>query len=330
MNRTGILITAIASTVLLAACGGDDDINDAASGKAPITADNALKVSQDATEGLTEMEDASESLTQLTEAFGSITARNPDYTFAEKLSAKPEETLQCPGGGSITVVTNDTTSTTQTVDYIASDCVTSSGETVNGELYLTVGPWDEFPQNSFEVIMETGSAGISTTSCGFTGGMVTRFHSDQATDPNGVNSFVIEIGTTDSGFTAGCTGAEEISVAANTLVRNEFSYSYAADGTMTSSSSLSINGSFEASDGSGYVDVSATNLEYGVANDGSSLYGEATCPSAGSMTITGAGGSTVSVYFGDDAPAPYVVQVIGPDGYLAEFETCEAFLAATG
>ncbi|MBW3568172.1 MAG: hypothetical protein KY410_09505, partial [Proteobacteria bacterium] len=167
--------------------------------------------------------------------------------------------------------------------------------------------------------------------CEFNGGLVLRIYVEESSDPHGENRFVFEYGATDKGFISFCEPDEEINIAANTLVRNEFTFAYAEDGSMTSSNTVDIQGGFEAPDGSGYVTLIAEDLEYAVTENGDSTYGSAmSCPIGGSMKLTGGAGSTATIYFGDDAPAGYAVQVIGPEGFVAEFETCEAFLEAAG
>lgn len=321
---------AVVFGALLAGCNDSSDNNDNnENNKATINSDNALKAGQEATRSLTDISAAGEELGQITDIFGSISSSKPDYHRSQKLSARPEETLQCPGGGTITVSVSDDSSTTQSIDYIADQCTTEAGEVLDGELHMTVGPWSAYPQNSFEFIMETGNDGLSAGNCQMSGGLISRLYSNPSSDPYGENMFVVEFGTTAAGFTSFCAPDFETTLAPDTLVRNEFSYTTAEDGSVSGSSIVSINGSVELPDGSGYVDITATGLEYGVASDGSSQYGEAACPSSGEITVSGADGSSVSVYFGDNAPDPYAVQVIGPDGYMAEYQTCEAFLSAS-
>lgn len=333
MSRIRFMALALSAGALVAGCGGGDDDGDDAP-MAAISAENTLTYSKEATLSLNGMAVAGDALSEVMGQFGTLSAGVSGPAAIGKLAkAAADETYACPGGGTVTVASSAGSSQTQSVRFVADHCVDDYGAMLHGELRVTIGPWDEFPGSAtaFEMIMETGSGGLAGDDCEFNGGLVLRLFAQQSPDPYGENVFVFEYGTTDDGFISFCEPDQEIVIAANTLVRNELAYAHLESGGMTSSNTVSAAGGFEAPDGSGFVEVVAEDLEYGVTESGESEYGEAmSCPSSGHITLTGAGGSTASIHFGDDAPAGYAVQVIGPDGFVAEFATCEAFLSATG
>lgn len=311
--------------LLLAGCGGSDGDDEPV---AVISAENTLEYGQKATTSLNGMADAGDALGEVMGQLSLLSTGSADFDTARKSAmAATEETVECAGGGTVTIETSDESSQEQTVQFEADQCVDETGATLHGELTATISQWDEFAGSEnpgIEITLETGSGGLASDTCEFNGGLVLRLYAEEAADPNGENTFIFEYGTTDDGFIAFCEPDEEINIAANTLVRNEFTFSDTA-----SSNTVSIEGAFEAPDGSGLVTLIAEDLEFAVSEEGDSAYGEAmSCPISGHMTLTGGEGTTASIYFGDDAPPGYAVQVIGPDGYLAEFETCEAFLEA--
>lgn len=332
MSRMKFMMLALSAGVLVAGCGGSSDEGGDDAPMAVINAENTVAYSKEATLSLNGMAAAGDALNEVMGQLGSLSAGVPGAAGIRKLAkAAAEETYDCPGGGTVTV-TSGGDSSSQTVHFVANECTDEFGSTLHGELHVTIGPWDEFPgsESAFEMIMETGSDGLAGDDCEFNGGLVMRLYASQSTVAYGENHFVFEYGTTDEGFIAFCEPDEYISIAANTLVRNDFTYTNHEGGGMTSSNTVSVSGGFEAPDGSGFVTVVAEDLEYGVTEGGESEYGDAmSCPSSGEIRLTGEGGSTASIYFGDDAPAGYAVQVIGPDGFVAEYETCEAFLSAT-
>lgn len=329
MSRMKFMVPALFAGVLVAGCGGSDD--DGGDAMAVISAENTVAYSKEATLSLNGMAAAGDALNEVMGQLGALSAGVPGAEGIRKLAkAAAEETYDCPGGGTVTV-TSSGDSSSQTVRFVANQCADESGSTLHGELHVTLGPWDEFPgsENALEMIMETGSGGLAGNDCEFNGGLVLRLYAAESPDPYGENVFVFEYGTTDDGFISFCEPDQEVVIAANTLVRNELTYAYLEGGGMTSSNTVSAAGGFEAPDGSGYVTVAAEDLEYSVTDNGESEYGAtASCPSSGQITITGANDSTANIYFGDDAPAGYAVQVTGPDGFVAEYETCEAFLSA--
>ena len=330
MSRLTITTLALAGSILLAGCGGSDGDDDAP--LAVIDAQNTLAYGQQATTSLNGMAGAGEALNEVMGQLSMLTTGSADFVTAQKATLlATEEIVECSGGGTVTIETSGSAEQS-TVRFSADQCVDDSGAMLHGVLRVTVGQWDEFASSEFpgiELVMETGGSGLASDTCEFNGGLVLRVHAAESSDPYGDNMFVFEYGTTDAGFIAFCEPDEEINIAGDTLVRNEVTYAYTEGGGMTSSSSVNVHGGFEAPDGSGFVTVVAEDLEYAVTAEGDSTYGAASCPSSGQLTLTGGAGSTASIYFGDDAPPGYAVQVIGPDGYVAEFETCEAFLAAT-
>lgn len=317
----------------MAGCGGGGDGSDASA--AVISSENTITYGQEATTSLNGMANAGEAMNEILGQLSMISTGSANAVIQKPgmMLSATEETIQCAGGGTVTIESSGTSAQEQTVHFVADQCIDDTGAMLHGELIAIIGPWDEFANREVpgvEMIIETGAGGLAGETCEFNGGLVMRVYAEQATDPYGENRFVFEYGTSDAGFISFCEPDREINIAADTLVRNELMFAQAEDGSMTSSNTVNIHGGFEAPDGSGYVTLVAEDLEYAVSENGESLYGAAmSCPVSGSLIITGGEQSTASIYFGDDAPAPYVVQVIGPDGFLAEFETCEAFLTAT-
>lgn len=332
MSRITATVLAL-SIGALAGCGGGGDDAGKASPSAIISAENTLAYGQEATVSLNGMAGAGEALSEVISQLSMITTGSADGAMRRKpTTAAANETVECAGGGTVTIESSGSSSQEQTVRFVADQCIDGAGAMLHGELLAVIGQWDEFANREVpgvEMTLETGAGGFASDTCDFNGGLVLRVYAEQAADPYGENRFVFEYGTTDAGFIAFCEPDREINLAADTLLRNEFIFAQAEDGSMTSSNTVNIHGGFEAPDGSGYVTLVAEDLEYAVSDSGESQYGAAmSCPVSGRISITGGEQSTASIYFGDDAPAPYAVQVRGPDGFLAEFETCEAFLAA--
>jgi len=331
MSRFTSMVSVLSIGALIAGCGGGGGGSDESA--AVISAENTVAYGQEAATSLNGMASAGEAFTEVMGQFSMISTGSADFVTTRKTAmAATEETIECTGGGTVTIETSDGSTEEQTARFVADRCVDDTGATLHGELLVTIGQWDEFASSEFpgiEMTMETGTAGLASDTCEFNGGLVIRIYAAESSDPYGENTFVVEYGTTDEGFISFCEPDQEINIAADTLVRNELTFAYAENGSMTSSNTVNIQGGFEAPDGSGYVTLVAEDLGYGVSENGDSLYGSS-CPTSGHLTITGGDNSTASIYFGDDAPAGYAVQVIGPDGFVAEFETCEAFLAAAG
>lgn len=312
-------------------CGGSGDDEGSAG---VISAENTIAYGQEAMVSLNGMAGAGEAFAEVMAQFSTISTGRADFVTSRKsIMAATEETVECAGGGTVTIESSEGSSQEQTARFVADRCIDDTGAMLHGELHITITQWDEFSSGEhpgIEMTMETGAAGLASDTCEFNGGLVLRIHAAESSDPYGENRFVFEYGATDEGFISFCEPDEEINIAANTLVRNELAFTYAEDGSMTSSNTVDIQGGFEAPDGSGYVTLTAEDLEYAVTANGDSTYGTTSCPISGSMKLTGGAGSTASIYFGDDAPAGYAAQVIGPEGFVAEFETCEAFLDAAG
>jgi hypothetical protein len=209
---------------------------------------------------------------------------------------------------------------------MASQCEVNSGAVLDGELTISVSSWNS---TGTELTFETGSSGFSNGTCSFSGGLVYRFKLETTAVSSGTQyNYTYEYGATSSGFQSNC-GNDPVSLAANSSVSNQFSYTLGSGSVVVASSnSVQASAEFQLSNTNETVTVQSQGLEYTVQGTSNS-FGSAQCPSSGQVTVTDSDGDTVSIYFGDDAPSPYVVQVTGPDGFVSEFQSCSDFMNAT-
>lgn len=325
--------------LLAAACGGSgdnendngnggDNSGDVDSELTAITASNAEAFGKSAMEGLS-------TVTKLQDMMGGMvpeeeTSAKQAYLTVLRAKGFKGDVSACAGGGSITYEESEESDGSVLLHVVADHCVDETGASVHGEFTVMIGTWSEFPQDSFEMKMETAQGGVASDECSFVGGMIWRFHSDYGMSAGESVRFVSEYGSTEDGFNGTCKPDEDANLRPNTLVRNDLTYVVSeGGGEVTGTNLVTVHGGFDVPDGSGYVEVVAEDLEYPISEDGDNLFGAVeTCPTSGTMKLTGAGNSSLSLYFGDDAPAGFAVQLIGPEGFVAEFETCEAFLSA--
>ncbi|SCZ62287.1 hypothetical protein SAMN03097708_02292 [Thiohalomonas denitrificans] len=311
--------------------GGDDTDMDSGGGTdatAKVTDDNALAAAQEATRGAGGAGSAGDELSSATDELASISG-----DAEEKIARTSVVSADCPGGGTLEATALNNTSGSSTIEYVATNCDTGGSEPFNGVMVLTVGEWDEFPNGGIESLIETDNGAFTGNGCSFEGAFGWRIYTEMPdTLPDGDYLFVFEYGTTsDHGFSVECDTGADFSLNADASVRNSFSYTVSGSTYSNYSNTVTVGGSFESPDGEGTLLLSAEDLSYPVDENNESLYGDSgeVCPDGGSITVTGADNTEVAVYFGDDAPDPHEVQVIGPDGYTAEFQTCNDFLTAT-
>jgi len=311
--------------------GGDDvDVGDDAGtdSLAVVTDDNALAAAQAATSGAGGAGSAGDELSDATSAFASISGG-----AEEKTARTSVVSANCPYGGTLQATALNSTSGGSTIEYVATDCDTGGSEPFNGTMVLTVGEWSEFPNGGIESLIETDNGPFTGNRCRFEGAFGWRVYTEMPdTLPDGDYLFVFEYGTTaDHGFSVECATGADFLLNADSSVRNSLSYTVSGSSYSNYSNTVTVGGSFESPDGEGTLLLSAEDLSYPVDENNESVYGDPgeVCPVNGSITVTGADNTEVAVYFGEDASDPHEVQVIGPDGYTAEFQTCDDFLTAT-
>ena len=329
MRKLYYLMLIVLVPLALTGCGGsgggddttadENTTTDSTEQMAVVTSDNSLSLSQEATRSVSDAGSSGDAMNAASTSLGGI-ANSGAAMVMDRVTAS---TADCPGGGTVVVDSLENA----VISYSALQCVTADGVVLNGVLYLSSGVWEE---TGTEVVLETGADGFSTGTCSFSGGIAVRFKMEQTQVAEGTQTLVVaEYATSEDGFVSNC-GDEAFSLAGGTSVRNEFVYTLNSNGELVSmSNTVTAGGKFEAPDGSGYLNVTSQNLEYTSNTDTyESGYGTAQCPSSGSITVEGDGGSKVDVYFGPDAGDGYEVQVIGPD-YPAQYTTCADFLAAS-
>ncbi|MFP4611536.1 MAG: PQQ-binding-like beta-propeller repeat protein, partial [Thiohalophilus sp.] len=335
-RRAYWLVVAPLLALALQGCGGGggssstDDPDSDSGATATVSEDNALSVAQEGTRTISSTGGDGGDFT----AFANTLPSSSDSSTATAGGADftTQATETCDNGGTLEYdVLSDNTSENTTIEYIATDCELD-GETLDGTFELTVGTWEEFSPEGIESLFETRDGPFTTTDCSFEGGFGFRVYYDMPeTLPGGDYEFVFEYGTTaDRDFSASCPD-HSYSLAADTSVRNRLEYTLDDNGDLVGSvyNVVTAGGSFESPDDDGTLVFSTTDLEFPVDDNNESEFGDVACPSGGSFTITGADDNEVTVYFGDDAGDSYEVQVMGPNGYLAEYETCSEFLSSS-
>lgn len=313
--------------ITLVACGGGS--SSGGSSSEPITADNALTLSQEATASVSKTGSSGAELENAFDAFGAISSSG---STAAGLQAATTGSYSCPAGGTLNYKVEESSSESVSIKYTATDCRPDSPSNVvmNGVLTITSSSSTTADSMVFELVFATGSSGFSNGICQFKGGLRYHMTMDQTVLAGGGTEYVYNYsyGATSAGFYSDCS-EPPVSLAGSTEVSNVFSYTTDSEGNFVSSSStVTASGKFVSEEGDSYT-ISSSGLEYASSGD-SSEYGTASCPSAGSITVSDGSGGEVQVYFGEDAPEPYEVQVTGPDGFVGEYLSCEAFLNDTG
>lgn len=311
--------------LMLTACGGGSEKSEQV--VFSITAENAVELGQEATTSVDGVTNAGADLQMIIGDLGAILGATAGVPSPLKSGlAAAAETVDCAGGGTLTVDASEGASGEQTANFTANQCADGSGQVFEGELAVTIREWTEYASGAgtaVEILIETGRAGFSNEQCEFRGGIAVRVHEPPLGSAGSSTTLTYEYGATADGFISRCEPDSRFGLAPNTLVHSEFEVD-----TARTSATVSISGGIETPGGDGYVEVFGEGLEYELS--GSSDNGFLTgCPAAGSIRMTGEDDSEATIYFGDDAPAGYAVQLIGPDGLVEEFETCESFLSSS-
>lgn len=336
-----ISVIAVFGGALMACGGGGGGSSSGGGGPKPsaeVTASNALLAAQVATESVAEAGTATEEMEGVSDTLDSLS----DSSGASALtvpSAQPVVVLECSSGS----VTADVLSVSgaSAIRYTADQCVDSvSGDEHDGVLVTTVGPWNEY-SGGIETLLVVESDQFTSGSCTFEGGIGFRTWSSTpgatgtGTPADGTYHFVFEYGATSAGFSTNCNG-NNVFLGPNSSVLHEVSWTVVGgiiQGNVTST--VSSGGIFEAPQTTGGTNgdngdllFEATDLVYDANDQDNNGFTDpgVTCPLSGTITVSGTGGSEVTVYFGTDTNVQgKAVQIVGP-GINKNYDTCDDFL----
>lgn len=332
-NRYPLAVSVVASVALAGCFGGssssdDDDTADLS----PVTAENERDVSVEAAksvEGLFDGDDTTESFSDALSGFSSSSTQ----TTANNVGAAGN---QCSESDISFSEDGDTIS--YEVDGSCEIDTDQGTAEISGGYVFTSGEWDDQPCDSPQMSQEFiwgGNpifSGDDPINFYIEGGYGFRWASQMPTPiGDGDYCYAFEYGSTDDGLILE-TSDRSIDVAPNTTSGLIVEFTVQGGDVVGYNEEVTAGGTFELAEGEFY-EVSASGLELRGEDEvdeenlgDSSQFepGGQFCPNAGSVTISGAEGSEVQVFFGSDTQDAYEVEVHG-ESSVTEYETCDDF-----
>jgi|GEM_PF-3435655 len=330
-----LAFSAVASLALTGCFGGSsssDDNGDSTIDLSPVTAENERDISISAAESIE----------------GLFSGENTTESFSDALGGISSSSTQS-AGTNISTSSNSCTegdiSISQDGDTISynidgsCDIELNGGQTatISGGYIFASRDWSDQPCNNPQFSNEfiwggnpifTGEGAIDFY---IEGGYGFRLAS-QMPQPvgDGDYCFAFEYGSTSEGLVLE-TPDRSVEVGPNTSSGVTVTFTVVGDDVFNYSEEVTAGGVFELEEDAFY-EVSTSGLELtGEENVDEGSVGDSSqfqpsgqfCPYAGTVTVSGADGSQVEVFFGKDAADPYEVQVIGD--VVTEYETCDDF-----